>query len=248
MKTPVIIAAHNEAAMIKRTLYNLDADLVEPHVIANGCEDNTADVARFFGAEVYENQEAGKLPAIQSVLKALGDRALDPLLYTDADSYPVSTRSWHRHMLRALDPDAPSAASGPIVLDTFGVSGLAYDAKYYLDTLRAHRNETTRFRGANMATHLQKDSVLKRVLELPHIWPGEDRAIELAIHSEGGVSRQVVHPGATVVTSSRYILPIINFATEGRKGVRKKSLTNYRERAAEGSIPLGKYLSKRKDV
>lgn len=244
MKTPVIIAAHNEAAMIGRALDRLHARDVEPHVMANGCEDETADIARSYGAVVYETKEAGKLPAIQTVLTALGDRALSPALYMDADSYPAFSGGWHRRMLRGLDNEEPSAVSGPIVLDTFGPTGLAYDGKYYPDNLRARRDDTTRFRGANMATHIQREPVLKRILELPHIWPGEDCAMELALKSEGGSSRQIIHPGAAIMTSARYISPITDIFTEGRSEVRKKSLRNYRERAAEGSITFGKYLRK----
>jgi len=245
MKTPVIIAAHNEAAMIGHALDKLDAKHVEPYVMANGCEDETADVARSYGALVYETHEAGKLPAIQNILVALGDRALDPLLYLDADSYPVFTNRWHRRMLSALIHEVPSAVSGPIVLDTFGATGLVYDSKYYLDNLRARHEGSVRFRGANMATFLQREPVLKRILELPHIWPGEDCAMEIAIKSEGGSSRQVIHPGAAVVTSARYISPIGDLVMAGREETRKKSLKGYRERAADGSIPLGKYLKKR---
>lgn len=244
MKTPVIIAAHNEAAMIGRTLDKLNAKHVEPHVMANGCEDETAEIARSYGVRVYETPEAGKLPAIQTVLTALGDRALDPLLYVDADSYPILTSSWHRRMLQGLDPQEPSAASGPIVLDTFGITGLAYGGKYYIDTLRARRDDATRFRGANMATYFQREPVLKRILELPHIWPGEDCAMELALKSEGGSSRQVIHPGATVMTSARYVSPVIDIVTTGRAEVRKKSLRNYEMRAAEGSMTFGRYLKR----
>jgi glycosyltransferase involved in cell wall biosynthesis len=246
MKTPVVIAAYNEASMISRTLDNLDAAIVEPHVIANGCQDETADIARSYGAIVYEEPEAGKLPAIQTVLHALGDRALSPVLYLDADSFPLRTRSWHRRMTESLSPEVPTATSGPIILDSFGPSGLIYDTKYYMDSIKARRKDTVRFRGANMATHFRQEAALKRILELPHIWPGEDHAMELALLSEGGTTHQVTHPGAMVMTSSRYTFPIIDFVTAGRKGMRQKSLDLYKERAAAGSIPLGIYLRQKR--
>jgi len=246
MKTPVIIAAHNESAMIGRALNRLDSNSVEPHVMANGCEDETADIARSYGAVVYETPEAGKLPAIQTVLSALGNRALEPVLYLDADSRPIFANRWHRYMLGGLNTEKPSAASGPIILDTFGVTGLAYGSKYYTDNLRARYEGNVRFRGANMATSFQRDTVLKRVLELPHIWPGEDCAIELTLKSEGGLSHQVIHPGATVLTSARYIPSVTEVVEVGREEARKRSLKNYAERAAEGSMPLGSYLRRRK--
>ena len=242
MKPPVIIAAHNEASMIGRTLAKLNAKHVEPHVMANGCDDNTAEVARTFGAVVYESGEAGKLPALQTVLRSLGERALGPVLYLDADSYPISSGAWSRRMLKAVDTDWPAAASGPIVLDTFSPTGFAYTGKYYIDTFQARRHDTVRFRGANMVTHIKEEAALKRVLELPHIWPGEDCAVELAIKDEGGISKQIISPGAAVVTSARYIAPIMDVVTTGRQEARKRSLQQYASRAADGSIPLGKYL------
>lgn len=246
MKTPVIIAAHNEADMVGRTLKNLNATSVEPHVMANGCNDETANIARSYGAITYETSEAGKLPAIQTVLRALGERALDPLLYLDADSYPVFSESWRKHMVSSLVSHESSAVSGPILLDTAGITGLVYDAKYYADNLDARRDGYVRFRGANMATYFRREAMLKRVLDLPHIWPGEDCAMELAIKEEGGSSHQIIHPGTLVLTSARYITPLAEIVTQGRVETRKRSLKRYADRAAEGSITFGKYVKKRK--
>ena len=83
----VVIAAHNEEAVIGRCLRRLLAG-AEPGefdvvVVANGCTDRTAEVARDFpGVRVIELDQAGKAAALNA-----GDRASEvfPRLYLDAD-------------------------------------------------------------------------------------------------------------------------------------------------------------------
>ncbi|MES2876203.1 MAG: hypothetical protein V4678_01910, partial [Patescibacteria group bacterium] len=87
---------------------------------------------------------------------------------------------------------------------------------------------------------------LDAVMDLPHIWPGEDRAIELKIQENGGRSVQVAHREAVVMTSSRFMLPISRVVALGTDQARKETLTDYNERAADGSIPLGKYVRQSK--
>lgn len=59
---PVTITAYNEQELIGRALRRLPSDEVEPIVATNGSTDETADIARRFGAEVIELEERGKLP------------------------------------------------------------------------------------------------------------------------------------------------------------------------------------------
>jgi len=86
----VIIPAHNEEAVIARTLQPLSAAAVagvlEVVVICNGCGDKTADAARSIpGIQVVEIAEASKVAALNT-----GDsRARQwPRLYLDADIEP----------------------------------------------------------------------------------------------------------------------------------------------------------------
>jgi cellulose synthase/poly-beta-1,6-N-acetylglucosamine synthase-like glycosyltransferase len=56
----VLVPAHNEAGQIEATLAGLRAQTLPPDriiVIADNCSDNTADLARAEGAEVYETQD-----------------------------------------------------------------------------------------------------------------------------------------------------------------------------------------------
>lgn len=83
----VIIPAHNEAAVIARTLRSLApltaVDGIEVIVACNGCTDGTAEIAReFAGVQVIETAQASKTAALN-----LGDEAATawPRLYLDAD-------------------------------------------------------------------------------------------------------------------------------------------------------------------
>jgi glycosyltransferase involved in cell wall biosynthesis len=83
----IIIPAHNEAAVIDRTLMRLvpiaESRNVEICVICNGCSDDTADRARrHSGVHVLEIEQASKTAALNA-----GDAwaSLWPRLYLDAD-------------------------------------------------------------------------------------------------------------------------------------------------------------------
>ena len=83
----IIIPAHNEAAVIDRTLEALDpliaAGTVEVIVVPNGCTDDTADRARgHAGVRVVERTEGSKTAALNA-----GDAHATrwPRLYLDAD-------------------------------------------------------------------------------------------------------------------------------------------------------------------
>lgn len=85
--TSVVIAAHNEAAVLGRTLDRLLADAepgeFEVVVVANGCTDATAEVARSVpGTRVIELPEAAKPAALTA-----GDAMATgfPRIYLDAD-------------------------------------------------------------------------------------------------------------------------------------------------------------------
>lgn len=82
----VIIAAHNEAAVIGRCLdalmqqdSNVPANIT---VVANGCTDRTAEIAREHGVRVVEVEEPSKAVALN-----VGDQVAQgfPRIYLDAD-------------------------------------------------------------------------------------------------------------------------------------------------------------------
>lgn len=90
MTTPIgsiVIAAHNEEAVIARTLARLgdvaERGIVDVVVVCNGCQDATAEVAQeFVGVRVRELTQASKTAALRE-----GDRVAvpGPRIYLDAD-------------------------------------------------------------------------------------------------------------------------------------------------------------------
>lgn len=94
----VLIAGRNEAAVIGQLINSLKAqtypsELLQIFVIADNCTDNTAEVARNAGAEVYERQnktEIGKGYAldflIQKINSKYGEDYFDGFMVFDADN------------------------------------------------------------------------------------------------------------------------------------------------------------------
>lgn len=92
----VIVAAHNEEAVIAQLIKNLQElsypkELYDIFVIADNCEDNTASIARNLGAKVFErvNKELrGKGFALEWMFEKLFtlDRDYDAVAVFDADN------------------------------------------------------------------------------------------------------------------------------------------------------------------
>lgn len=108
--TSVIIAAHNEATVIGRNLDRLlagsqpgDLDVI---VVANGCVDRTADVARARGVRVLELPAPGKSAALNA-----GDAIATtfPRIYLDADV--AATSATVRALTDALSQPGPDRAA-----------------------------------------------------------------------------------------------------------------------------------------
>jgi 1,2-diacylglycerol 3-beta-glucosyltransferase len=106
----VLVPAHNEEHSLSRTLRSLaaisyPATHVAVHVVADNCEDATADVARSEGAEVHERrglERPGKGPALAWLLQRLWDRGEihDAVAIVDADT--VVDKDFFRVMNAAL--------------------------------------------------------------------------------------------------------------------------------------------------
>lgn len=238
MKTPVLIAAYNEEALIGHTLEHMPAGLVEPIVAVNGSSDRTATIARSFGATVLESSEPGKLPALQRALYHLGERALGPVLYLDADAYPVFPRKWPDASFRERHTVQPWVGTG--LVGYWG--GRAEDdiANSLLLTAvktKAALKGRPQASGANMATHIKDFRLLKRILDMPHIWLGEDAALAKVVTAEGGSFDQILNPYSLVLASSRFVPPISELVRFGRREVSRRRREEYLRRAAPGSRP-----------
>ena len=126
----VLIPAHNESAVIGRCLNHLfegiDAADLEVAVVCNGCQDDTAVVARACGhpVEVIELEVASKPAALRA-----GDRLLRtfPRLYLDADVVLPGPAA--RRVLEHLARDGSVAARPPLRYETAHASAIV--RRYY---------------------------------------------------------------------------------------------------------------------
>jgi glycosyltransferase involved in cell wall biosynthesis len=116
----VVIAAHNESAVIGNSLDTLLAgdgsEQLDITVVANGCTDGTAEVARRrHGVRVVETSQAGKAAALN-----LGDGVARgfPRIYVDAD-IPVTVETV-RALATALQQEGVLAVVPVRRLDTSG--------------------------------------------------------------------------------------------------------------------------------
>ncbi len=90
-KLAILVPAHNEEAVLGRTLESIKAQL-EPIdrvlVVADNCSDRTAEVAREYGVEVSErfhDTERGKGYALAHGLQQLEENTPDVVIFLDAD-------------------------------------------------------------------------------------------------------------------------------------------------------------------
>lgn len=192
MKTKVIIPAYNEGTRLKHTLDSLPRHLVDPIVAINGSNDNTAEIAGNFGAEVHITTERGKMLAIQEVLHSLGDYALNPLLILDADTMPVFPTRWHNGMLTLLThQEKPTIIGGPVWYKGKPLGEALLRTAYRAGRAVLYKNDTEIERsvqfGPNMALKIQTDALLDEFMNIPNYWPGEDRAMTQTVLDQDGI-------------------------------------------------------------
>lgn len=103
--TSVIVAAHNEAAVLDRSLPNLVGPGVQVIVAANGCTDNTVEVASRHPVEVLDIPTPSKVAALNAGEKVATSF---PRMYVDADV--VLSPGAIAHLTRALGRPGALAA------------------------------------------------------------------------------------------------------------------------------------------
>ena len=186
-------------------------DLVEPIVAVNGSTDHTAEIAELYGVKVFDLPEQGKLPAIQHILRSLGQRALAPLLIIDGDTIPRHPRKWHDRMLSSLDPKAkhPVVVAGPAWYtpnsERLNGSPSRVARSLFRLAVAALTSKTSSSTGSgggqygpNQGLHIQNQAALDRVISLDHFWP-EDLALTKSIVNNGeGVFKQILNLDAMV--------------------------------------------------
>jgi hypothetical protein len=241
MRVPVLIAAYNEPD-IGNVLRRLPADALDVIVAVNGepAAGVTGRVAEHYGVQVVTFTQPGKILAIQQTLasfRRLGHDPLGPVLFLDADSYPMWPRSWALVMTRLVTRDeGPAAAAGLVRFYGPGsISNLARTGKKIGDAAISRWNGTNRAFGANMALRLARRSLLDGILDLPHIWRGEDRAMIDVVRHAGGTYTQSINPRSLVAQSSRYSTPLHDRLRFGSRESAQRRDAAYNARAAPGA-------------
>lgn len=160
----VVIPAHNEARVIAATLGALLSDAEQGEfdviVVANGCTDHTAAIARLkAGVRVVETTRAGKAAALR-----LGDAQCNafPRLYLDAD-VRISGSSI-REMVRTLRASGIEACAPTVIWDVDECTTLARRAHHAHDILYAP------YRGlAGVGGYMLSEAGHRRVFPIPDI-------------------------------------------------------------------------------
>lgn len=247
MKLPVLIAARNEADNIGRTLGSLDYHTVEPIVIDDGSSDETARIVRdnFPGVTLLQlEQWKGKMPALQTAIKYLGERATEPFATLDADTRPAFSSRWSDALLRSratCDPNKPAVIVGSSLY--IGHADVAMAAYRSISEIRlqarGRRNPDSRgWFGRNTLIHLHNQSAVDRVLELPNFWPREDVALKDATVRDGQIVVGEVYKTpdllAMCLTSGRRL----NRLTD-RLGMTQKEASNAYDTKYSNDTPPG---------
>lgn len=249
MKTPVIIPAFNEEFRLGHILEGLPANLVEPIVAVNGTTDRTVQVAESFGAQVFEIDQQGKMPAIQYVLGRLGSLALEPVLILDADARPIFPNKWHEHMLKHLtETEVPTVIGGPIWYTGSprgeGLLRSVYRAGRTLARAKDGNIETAIQFGPNMGICTKNKRVIDRVMEIPNFWPGEDKALAIVVSEGIGVYRDIINPfAATWNPTSISAISLRDRLRLGSEETLKVVTQRYVERGPQGSDPYQQKLA-----
>ncbi|MBS0262444.1 MAG: glycosyltransferase [Planctomycetes bacterium] len=206
----VIIPAHNEAAVMARCLSSLLAGAepgeLEILVVCNGCNDNTAEIARSFGPAVRVLESA--IPSKTAALN-LGDsnaRAF-PRVYLDADI--VVTIDTLRKTAAVLRMGTYLAAAPPVAwnLSSSNVWVKAFYSIWrlqpYFDTGRLGAG----FYAVNEAGHA-------RLGKFPDITADD----EFVRRSFSNAERATVHGCSFSVTPPRNLRSLIRIKTRSRRG------------------------------
>ena len=210
--TPIIIPAYNEADKIGHLVGLLRASLGEKVrlIVADGdSDDETAAIARRAGAEVVATSgPAGKLPGLQAALRLLGDEALQPFVLLDADTFPQDPPRWLECLLSPLE-----RARAPMLISSLAWFEDARGRRVWLPSValilgclwpRMWSRYDSPFLGPSQAFVLRRREVLRAVLALPAIWPGDDIILARTVANRGTGGRMKVSLSARGFVTTDY--------------------------------------------
>lgn len=204
----VVIPAHDEQAVIGRCLRALaegtrsgELDVV---VVANGCHDDTAAIAKAEGVVVIETPVGGKANALR-----LGDEQCRtfPRLYLDADS--ELTGDAVRRMVAALaTTGAPACAPAP----DFDLTGATWVVRGFHRALRALLGDRDSLSGAG--AYMLTEAGHDRVFPLPDVI-ADDGWVHRTFHQD---ERVVVDTARVAVRPPRTVAAVIRRRARVRLG------------------------------
>lgn len=205
----VVIPAHNEAAVISRTLSWLAeparTGVLEVVVCCNGCADDTAArAAKFEGVRVVELSEASKTAALN-----FGDRVATawPRIYLDADvELPAAAVP---ALVRALKKPGVLAGRPPFTYDTEGAARLV---RAYYRARRRIPSLSTALWGAGV--YVLTEAGHERLGEFPGI-TADDLYVDGLFTSE---EKEIPHTLPALVRTPRTVDGLLNVLTRGRRG------------------------------
>jgi glycosyltransferase involved in cell wall biosynthesis len=242
---PIVIPAKNAAEHLPTTLSALSRIGSEVIVVVNGTSDNSAEISEAAGATVLESAP-GKMPAIQTALQYLGDRALEPLVILDADTYPRSPNLWAKAAYKHLASGEGRAAIYPYWFVKSGVINGVLRSAHQLRTMTEHPYDRTTPVGHSMGIRLTP-AALDDFFAIENFWPGEDKAM-VRIAQKHGIrterpteSKQILNtpfPHPTLTLAKRLM--------HGKDWATKTSHDLYVQRGPVGSMPYDDFDFSRK--
>ncbi len=199
----IIVPAHNEAAVIERTLRSITPDgwpsEYEIIVACNGCTDDTAARARAFeGVKVLETDVGSKVVALN-----MGDSAASqyPRIYLDAD-IETDIESI-RNVIRVLEAGEADVAAPAAVLET---SDCSFLARRYFDVW----SRTDYFKNSIGSGFVGMSKAgRERFQEWPNIIPDDEYA-RLVVPRE---RRRIVREGRFTIRPPTQLRSLVNTRT-----------------------------------
>lgn len=226
-RVTVIVPAHDEEGVLERGLRRLitgagpgELDVV---VVANGCRDRTADIARRLGARVIETPVPGKIGAIH-----LGDASCAgfPRIYLDADVEldPDSLRA----LAVAVEAPGVLACAPRPVWDLRGTGPIVRRVHRVHDAVMASRRGL-----AGCGVYVLSEAGHARAFPLPDVLADD----EWVHRCFAGSERRVVEEATVVVRPARSVREHLRRRVRVRLGNRQLTRLGYP--AVGGRMGLG---------